>query len=124
MKTALYVDDEPSLLNVVKDYLELNGDIEIDIEKSPRKALDIIRTKRYDAIICDYNMPGMTGVEVLKKIRTEDKETPFIFFSALDFDQFDGRPFPPGKQMFIHKSADFRGMCEKLAAALNNAVQE
>ena len=64
MMSVLYIDDEPSLLDLCKHFLERTGEFSIETESSPQKALDTIRGSPYDAIISDYQMPGMDSMRL------------------------------------------------------------
>jgi len=75
---ALYVDDEPALLDLGKMFLENSRDIAIDTDLSPKDALAQAKTGRYDAIISDYQMPEMDGISLLKQIRNSGQRIPFI----------------------------------------------
>ena len=67
MFSILYVDDEPSLLEIGKLFLENSGMFSVDTVTSAPKALLALAKKRYDAIISDYQMPEMDGIEFLKQ---------------------------------------------------------
>ncbi len=82
MISVLYVDDEPSLLEIGKLFLERNSQFGVDIITSAPAALTLLKTKRYDAIISDYQMPVMDGIELLKKVRTSGNTIPFILFTG------------------------------------------
>jgi len=77
MITLLYVDDEPTLLEKTRTYLEQSGYC-VDTAGSAQEALPLIRNNSYDVIVSDYLMPGMDGIELLRKIRQTGIRTPFI----------------------------------------------
>ena len=60
---VLYVDDEPAFLQMGKDLLEQSGEFSVHSVASAREALDILNAKKYDAIVSDYKMPEMDGIE-------------------------------------------------------------
>ena len=82
MYTVLYVDDESTLLEIGKIFLERSGQFSVDIITSAPAALALLNTKNYDAIIADYQMPGMDGIEFLKKVRSSGNTIPFILFTG------------------------------------------
>ena len=66
MYSILYVDDDENLLNLNKIFMEKSGEFLIDTVSSAPEALEMIATARYDAILSDYQMPEMDGIEFLK----------------------------------------------------------
>ena len=65
MISVLYVDDEPDLLDVGKIYLEQTGNFSVDTVTSAPLALQSLKSQSYDALISDYQMPEMDGIEFL-----------------------------------------------------------
>lgn len=63
-KTALFVDDEISILQSIKRTL-WNSGFEIILCTSPIEALNILKSKSVQVIVTDYRMPEMTGAEFL-----------------------------------------------------------
>ncbi|HOI59508.1 MAG TPA: response regulator, partial [Methanoculleus sp.] len=78
----LYVDDEEALLDLGRMFLEREDGIAVDVTASPHEALRMIRTGRYDAVISDYQMPEMDGIELLKQVREAGSRVPFIIFTG------------------------------------------
>src|SRR3990170_8210877 len=74
-KKILIVDDEESLLKVIKKSLEKKGYL-ADTAKDGKKALGMVRDGKYDIVLLDVRMPGMSGFEVLSEIK---KTAPDIF---------------------------------------------
>ena len=82
MNHILYVDDELALLDVGKRFLEQSGKFNVDIITSAQEALTLLNSANYDAIIADYQMPDMDGIEFLKKVRSSGNIIPFILFTG------------------------------------------
>lgn len=80
--SALFIDDDPALLDIAKAYLENDGDVKVTTLVSPLEALVALETKRFDAIICDYQMPNVDGIQFLKTLRMQGRDTPFILFTG------------------------------------------
>ena len=68
-KRLLIVDDETSLLTLLKDQFEALSDFDVVTASSAEDALQILNKKRYPIIITDLKMPDMTGLELCKKVR-------------------------------------------------------
>lgn len=77
----LIVDDEPALVKNLKSNLEDCAD-DIFTASNGREALEILELNDIHCIICDINMPVMNGVELIKKLRSQDNQVPFIFFTG------------------------------------------
>lgn len=77
----LIIDDEKMILSSIKELLEDVAE-NIYIADNGADGIKIIEQHDIHAIICDINMPQMSGVEVIKKIRSKNIETPFIFYTG------------------------------------------
>ncbi len=82
--TVLVVDDFVTMRRIVRKILR-DLDFENIIEaEDGSAALDVLKTTKIDLIVSDWNMPRMTGLELLKQVRgTENiKDTPFLMVTA------------------------------------------
>ncbi len=77
----LIAEDDPKLLKSLKHIFESNHYM-TDAVSNGTDAYDYAKTDEYDGIVLDIMMPGMDGVEVLKKIRKEGISTPVLFLTA------------------------------------------
>jgi DNA-binding response OmpR family regulator len=66
--SILCIDDELLLLGLSKIFLEKNEDFNVDISPSATDAMEKLNNRHYDAIIADYQMPDMNGIEFLKEV--------------------------------------------------------
>ena len=90
MSRILIVEDEESIAELEKDYLELSG-FEVEIENNGETGLKRGMEEDFDLLILDLMLPGVDGFEICKKIR-EVKNTPIIMVSAKkdDIDKIRG----------------------------------
>ncbi len=82
--SILIVEDRLVMLKIIRRLLIQLGYADIDDALNGVAALEKVRSKRYDLILSDWNMDGMTGFELLKVLRA-DPETatvPFVLITA------------------------------------------
>jgi putative two-component system response regulator len=82
----LVVDDDPLVLEMLTLMLSSSGYPTLSCS-SPEKALTMLRQERINAVLTDFNMPGMTGLDLLDKIHLQHPEIPVILmtgFAELD----------------------------------------
>ncbi|MDH5545829.1 MAG: response regulator [Gammaproteobacteria bacterium] len=68
MAKILTIDDSVTMCKMIEKILQSHGH-EVVIADSPRKALDIARDQTFDLILCDVNMPEMSGISLVSKLR-------------------------------------------------------
>jgi CheY-like chemotaxis protein len=81
MKKILVVDDEENIRFLYKEELEEEGFI-VELAKDGEEALEKIPIFKPDLITLDIKMPGMGGIEALKRIREGDRQLPVVLCSA------------------------------------------
>ncbi len=79
----LLAEDEQDLNEVIQKTLEKNG-YRVDPCFDGKEALYYLENGEYDAAILDIMMPGMSGIEVLKKLRRKGNHLPVLFLTARD----------------------------------------
>ena len=79
----LVVEDEIHLQTIIKKRL-LKEHYSVDACGDGLEALDYLSVSPYDAVILDIMLPGLSGIEVLKKIRAEGNRVPVLFLTARD----------------------------------------
>lgn len=79
----LVVEDEPDLNDVIVKKLE-SEHYAVDWCMNGGEALNYINCAEYDAIILDIMLPGISGLEVLREIRSQNNKTPVLLLTARD----------------------------------------
>jgi len=81
----LIVEDEPSISNFIRDGLEEEG-FAVDVADNGKKGLQMAldNLEEYDVILLDWMLPGMSGIEICRTVRLENKVVPIIFLTAKD----------------------------------------
>lgn len=80
-KRILAVDDEPNMRRLLEISLRQAGYQALSAANG-RDALDILKTEQVDLVVSDLHMPGMSGLELLKQIRSDNEAIPFIMVTA------------------------------------------
>jgi DNA-binding response OmpR family regulator len=81
MKRIMVVDDEENIRFLYKEELEDEG-FTVELAKNGEEALEKIPDFKPDLITLDIKMPGMNGIEVLKRVREKDRKLPIVLCSA------------------------------------------
>ena len=80
MPTLLIVDDDAAIRGMLYDLL--SDRYECHTASTVAEAFQYLEVERYDAILTDIAMPGLTGVELLKRVQLRDEDTPVILISG------------------------------------------
>jgi two-component system chemotaxis response regulator CheY len=81
---VLVVDDYKTMIRIIRNLLKQLGFANVDEASDGTSALNMMREKDYGLIISDWNMEPMTGYELLREVRADDRlsRTPFIMVTA------------------------------------------
>ena len=82
----LVVDDEKAIRMMLLDYLE--NEYEVDTAENGKAALELLEKKKFDLVISDINMPGISGPELLFKIRSRYKGVKTALITAYNIDDY------------------------------------
>lgn len=87
----LLVDDDQNLVTTLSYGLRkaMGKAISIAVCFNGSEALSMLATQRYDVVISDFNMPGVSGLELLNKIRQDYRETILILITAYGTDTLE-----------------------------------
>ena len=105
MKTILIVDDERDFCTLLSDSLSMEG-YRLFTAHNGRKALERVAKKTPDLVLLDIKMPGMNGIEVLKRIKKVKEETPVIILTAFGTLETARRAMKLGAYDYVTKPVD------------------
>ena len=124
MYRILYVDDEPSLLEIGKIFLERSGELSVDTVFSTPDAFTLLNSKNFDAIVSDYQMPDMDGIEFLKKVRSSGNSIPFILFTGRGREEVVIQALNEGADSYIQKGGDPTSQFAELEHKIRQAIKK
>lgn len=80
----LVVDDFSTMRRIIKNLLRDLGFTNTDEADDGNTALPMLQTGKYDFLVTDWNMPGMTGIDLLKHVRADEnlKSLPVLMVTA------------------------------------------
>lgn len=116
---VMYVDDDEALVFLVKRALTRKG-FEVTTFTDPRLAVEALRARPhdFDLLVTDYNMPGYSGVELLREVRLIRPELPVALASGYVTPEIEQSALAEGARALIHKPNDVDEMCETLQQLL------
>jgi len=123
MVVILYIDDEPDLLEIGKVFLESSGDIHVETISSARQALWRLGEDHFDAILSDYQMPEMDGIEFLKEVRRQYGEIPFILFTGKGREEIVIEAINNGADFYVQKGGEKTSQFAELVHHIQAAIE-
>lgn len=103
----LIIDDEPDILEQSKIFLEnKNNDFQINTESSGIRAIELLEKEDFDVIVSDYKMPGLNGIDILKKLRGKGDDTPFIILTGKGREEVAMRALNLGANRYLQKGIE------------------
>ena len=124
MIRVLIVDDDSSILELTKIFLERSGDIEVDATASAVIALAKLTGDRcpYEVVISDYAMPEMDGITLLKAVRSRKIEIPFILFTGKSREEVVIEALNSGADYYMQKDGDPKVLFAELSHQVRQAA--
>ena len=120
--TLLCVDDDIWVLDALKKYFEQETDIALQTSTSAMEALDLLNSQHFDAIICDYSMPDMDGVSLLREIRSRGDNAIFIIFTGRRLAHVAIETLNSGGNYYLQKGIDVLSEMPKVVGYIRSHV--
>jgi PAS domain S-box-containing protein len=120
---VLMVDDEAGVLEISKLFLERKGAIRVDTAISATDALEKLKNNSYDAVVADYLMPGIDGIEFLKILRERSIDIPFILFTRKERNAVVIEALHSGADYYIQKGIDVEPQFAELEHIISSAIR-
>ncbi len=104
--TVLAVDDDPEFQEIITHYLSEDPRYTVVTAGSAQEALQIISQQSFSAIVADYQMPGMDGLDLLKTLRSAHNMIPFIIFTGQGCESVAIEALNAGADFYLVKGED------------------
>ncbi len=117
-KKILVVDDEIDFLKVIKLRLEVNG-YDVVTAFDGEEVLKKIKTERPDALLLDILMPKIDGLDILKKVREENKSLPIFIMTAFSNEERYNFANKFNASGFILKTSNLQKEVDNIRAILS-----
>ena len=120
---VLHVDDDPEFADLTASFLD-NAGTTFDITSSsdPTDALDVFREGQFDCVVSDYDMPRLSGLELLARIREINPDVPFVLFTGKGSEEIASQAISSGVTDYLQKSIG-TDQYTVLANRIENAVE-
>lgn len=121
---VLHVDDDEAFLRLTETSLsEIDPDLEIRQTSDPTEVLERVGDGVFECVVSDHQMPQLTGVELLKRVRERDPDLPFVLFTGQGSEQVASEAISAGVTDYVSKGGGLEGF-ELLANRVRGAVEQ
>ncbi len=119
----LIVEDETGIANFIKDGLEEES-FAVDVADNGNSGLRLAVVNDYDLILLDWMIPGISGIEVCRKLEITNKSVPIIFLTAKDTVQDTVFGLEAGANDYIKKPFEFEELLARIRVQLRTKEGE
>ncbi|WP_058365488.1 PAS domain S-box protein [Haloparvum sedimenti] len=119
---VLHVEDDPEFAEMAGAFLEREDDrIRVRSAADAEEALELLSASAFDCVVSDYEMPGLNGIELLRAVREDHPDLPFILFTGKGSEEVAGEAISAGVTDYLQKGTATE-QYELLANRIDNAV--
>jgi CheY-like chemotaxis protein len=122
MLSVLVIDDQKPMLDVIRLFLERFGNMNVKAVLTAKEALELLTTNSYDAMVVDYDLPEINGIEFLKMIRARGDTTPVIIFTGVGREYAAIQALNNGADFFLKKGDDAQSQLLEMVHMIRQAV--
>jgi DNA-binding response OmpR family regulator len=120
---VLLIDNDRAWLETLADYLGAKG-FRVRTADRPARGLALLDSDDVQAVVLDFEMPEMDGLELLRRIRQRRRQLPVLLLSGADDPSLPRRALAEGARAFLRKDLRPRVFLDRLRQFLASAVAE
>jgi DNA-binding response OmpR family regulator len=117
---VLFADDDGDTRELVS-YVLATSNFRVVGAENIEGALLLARSNRFDLYMIDNWMPGGSGIDLCKKLRDLDSNTPILFYSGAAHDRDKQEAFSSGAQAYLTKPADNDELIKEVSRLISDA---
>jgi DNA-binding NtrC family response regulator len=117
--TVLLVDDEEELVSTVVERLSIRG-IDAEFVLSGAEAVQKLQEKKYDVLVVDVKMPGMSGLEVMRRMKKEKPNMPVLLMTGHGSVQDGETGIKEGAFAYLAKPVKLEDLIAKMKEAIQH----
>lgn len=117
MSKILLIEDDDEMSTIVAKWLTLEHHV-VDIAKDGLYGLDMLLGGSFDVIVCDVNLPGLDGFELVKRFRDQGGKTPVIMLTGQGQIHDKEAGFTAGADDYLTKPFSVKELCLRIRALL------
>lgn len=114
----LIVDDEKEIRDFLESFLKRRFSCEVKTADQGNKALELIQKEQFSLVLLDIKMPGLSGIDVLKRIKNLSPQTKVIMITGYDSSQVIQEVFKEGAEDYILKPLAINVVYQKVKDVL------
>ena len=123
VRRVLVVDDEESIRNAIGKFLKARG-YDVAVAESGAAALDILQNERFDALLCDVRMPGMSGTEVVPRAIELRPDIAVLMLTAVNDAPTATEALAHGAMDYLMKPVELDDLAKAVERALRKRDME
>jgi CheY-like chemotaxis protein/Tfp pilus assembly protein PilF len=123
MHSVLIIDDQQDLLDVTRLFLERYGEMNVDTANTAKEALAKMNERDFDALVLDFDLPDISGIEFLKIVRAKGDTIPIIIFTGVGRENTAIEALNNGADFFLKKGEDPNAQFRNMVHMIKQAVE-
>ncbi|MDD1720109.1 MAG: response regulator [Methanoregulaceae archaeon] len=124
MVRVLLAEDDVQIQDLTRRFLEIDRNLQTEVVTSAEEALERLGSRDFDAVVSDYEMPGMDGISFLKAVRESGSSIPFIIFTGKGTEQVAIEALNNGADFYLRKDGDPKTLFTQLRNMILHAVEQ